>query len=297
MKQCPAALRCVGSFFFVRPLRPSSPSPGGLASLCRGRDRLRSLRCGACVHFPPAESGQKGRRGAITPKAKRPPEPPVRSLRGCFLLHPSPASAAGLRFPLLIAGVSAETPLRHRTAGRARSAQRRESGAMLQGAALCGDRSGLIKRGPRRSLRRGKEPCSSRKPSSFWTGDEGRRDGQPPTTSCLPLTREVASPKGLTEGEIGRAYGEAGCTEGAGCEFSPSVACGDSSLVRGSQGGLGYACGQAPQREPSPARDDGSPSEGAKGLGCACGQAPLPSFFVSCETSLAIRKKCGYNRA
>ena len=54
-------------------------------------------------------------------------------------------------------------------------------------------------------------------------------------SSCLPLTREVASPKGLTEGEIGRAYGEAGCTEGAGCERSPSAACGDSSLVRGSQ--------------------------------------------------------------
>ena len=31
--------------------------------------------------------------------------------------------------------------------------------------------------------------------------------------SCLPLTREVASPKGLTEGEIGRACCEAGCAE------------------------------------------------------------------------------------
>ncbi len=70
-----------------------------------------------------------------------------------------------------------------------------------------------------------------------------------PRRSCLPLTREVASPKGLTEGEIGRAYGEAGCAEEAGCKFSPSVACGDSSLVRGSQG-LGCACGQARQREP-----------------------------------------------
>ena len=50
------------------------------------------------VHFPPAESGQKGRRGAITPRAKCPPEPPVRALRGRFLLHPSPASAAGLCF-------------------------------------------------------------------------------------------------------------------------------------------------------------------------------------------------------
>ena len=58
------------------------------------------LRGGAFVHFPPAESGQKGRRGAITPRAKCPPEPPVRPHRGWFLLHPSPASAAGLRFAL-----------------------------------------------------------------------------------------------------------------------------------------------------------------------------------------------------
>ena len=40
---------------------------------------------------------------------------------------------------------------------------------------MCGDRGGQIKRGPRRSLRRGKEPCSSRKPSSFWTKDERRK--------------------------------------------------------------------------------------------------------------------------
>ena len=56
------------------------------------------LRGGAFVHFPPAESGQKGRRGAFIPRAKCPPEPPVRALRSSQLLHPSPASAAGLRF-------------------------------------------------------------------------------------------------------------------------------------------------------------------------------------------------------
>ena len=39
-----------------------------------------ALRCGAFVHFPPAESGQKGRRGAFVPKAKCPPGPPVRLL-------------------------------------------------------------------------------------------------------------------------------------------------------------------------------------------------------------------------
>ena len=47
--------------------------------------------------------------------------------------------------------------------------------AMPQGAGFSGDRGGQIKRGPRRSLRRGKEPCSSRKPSSFWTKDERRK--------------------------------------------------------------------------------------------------------------------------
>ena len=81
-----------------------------------------------------------------------------------------------------------------------------------------------------------------------------------PPPPCLPLTREVASPKGLTEGEIGRAYGEAGCAEEAGCKFSPSVACGDSSLVRGSQG-----------------------------LGCS---RPLSAAFP-----LALRQKTGYNQA
>ena len=34
------------------------------------------------------------------------------------------------------------------------------------------------KTGPRRSLRRGKEHGSSRKPSSFWTGDGGTKDGE-----------------------------------------------------------------------------------------------------------------------
>ena len=58
--------------------------------------------------------------------------------------------------------------------GSARSA-RRESGAMPQGAGFSGDRGGQIKRGPRRSLRRGKEPCSSHKPSFFWTKDERRK--------------------------------------------------------------------------------------------------------------------------
>ena len=69
-----------------RPRRSNRPGPP------------QNLFCGAFVHFPPAESGQKGRRGAFVPKAKCPPEPPVRPFIGCLLLHPSPASAAGLGF-------------------------------------------------------------------------------------------------------------------------------------------------------------------------------------------------------
>ena len=118
---CPAALRCGAVSFLSAPFVLCLHPPEVLPPSGEGKIGPAALRCGACVHFPPAESGQKGRRGAITPKAKCPPEPPVRALRSSQLLHPSPASAAGLRFPLLIAGVSAETPLRHRTAGRARS--------------------------------------------------------------------------------------------------------------------------------------------------------------------------------
>ena len=70
----------------------------GDQSLSNGPGTPQNLFCGEIVHFPPAESGQKGRRGAITPRAKCPPEPPVRGLRGRFLLHPSPAADAGLRF-------------------------------------------------------------------------------------------------------------------------------------------------------------------------------------------------------
>ena len=70
----------------------------GDQSLSNGPGTPQNLFCGAFVHFPPAESGQKGRRGALIPRAKCPPEPPVRALRGRFLLHPSPASAAWLRF-------------------------------------------------------------------------------------------------------------------------------------------------------------------------------------------------------
>ena len=44
-----------------------------------------ALRCGAFVHFPPAESGQKGRRGAFVPKAKCPPDPPFACSKAAFI--------------------------------------------------------------------------------------------------------------------------------------------------------------------------------------------------------------------
>ena len=69
---------------------------------------------------------------------------------------------------------------------------------MPQGAGFSGDRGGQIKRGPRRSLRRGKEPCSSRKPSSFWTGTGDGRAGDLLLPLASPYTGEP-SPAG-TEG-------------------------------------------------------------------------------------------------
>ena len=79
---------------------PQGAAKTGDQSLSNGPGSPQRLRCGAFVHFPPAESGQKGRRGAFIPRAKCPPEPPVRPRRGWLLQHPSPASAAGLRFSL-----------------------------------------------------------------------------------------------------------------------------------------------------------------------------------------------------
>ena len=114
---------------------------------------------------------------------------------------------------------------------------------MPQGAALCGDRGGQMQRGPRSKALRGVPNPSA--PAKALTERSELFCFRPP--SCLPLTREVASPKGLTEGEIGRACCEAGCAEGAGCEFSPSVACGDSSLVRGSQAPREATC---PSKKP-----------------------------------------------
>ena len=70
-----------------------------------------------------------------------------------------------------------------------------------------------MKRGPRRSLRRGKEPCSSRKPSSFWTGD-GETKGQAPSfvprRACLPCVRGGAE-RMRSGGVVGRVQEKAAC--------------------------------------------------------------------------------------
>ena len=83
------ALRC-------RPAFPQKrPQSGGSCRRRRLRERIRNqfvLGIPLCVcaagkgsapagaengvHFPPAESGQKGRRGALIPRAKCPPDPP-----------------------------------------------------------------------------------------------------------------------------------------------------------------------------------------------------------------------------
>ena len=53
----------------------------------------------SAIHLPEIYGILGGpRKTCFAGKSKCPPEPPVRALRGRFLLHPSPASAAGLRF-------------------------------------------------------------------------------------------------------------------------------------------------------------------------------------------------------
>ena len=190
-----------------------------------------------------------------------------------------------------------------------------------QGAAVCGDLGGLINRGPRSASLRGIRPLSTggkwteRPPGGHYTKGEmppgtpvrpfircfllhpspasaaGLRffskEAPSPRRSCLPLTREVASPKGLTEGEIRRACCEAGMRRGswlrvlslsrlrrqlprqreprgwampAGRPLRGSQVAGLCLRAGPSEGAkwLGYACGQFPQREPRVGR--GSPS-------------------------------------
>ena len=72
-----------------------------------------------------------------------------------------------------------------------------------------------------------------------------------PSSLVLPPSDEGGGkPGGFDGGRDTASVKKAGCPEQMGCEFSPSVACGDSSLVRGSQGGGMFPARQSAQRKP-----------------------------------------------
>ena len=79
--------------------------------------------------------------------------------------------------------------------------------------------------------------------------DGGRRDNSR-LSSCLPLTREVANPKGLTEGEMRRAYAERDAQSGRVANSLPQS---PAATAPSSEGAKGWGVGAAR-------------SEGAKGL-------------------------------
>ncbi len=72
--------------------------------------------------------------------------------------------------------------------------------------------------------------------------------------SRRPTPHSRRGPEGLLRPQARNLFPprrrKAECPEQTDCEFSPSVACGDSSLVRGSQGGWDIPCGTAALREP-----------------------------------------------
>ena len=121
---------------------------------------------------------------------------------------------------------------------------------MPQGAGFSGDRGGQIKRGPRRSLRRGKEPCSSRKPSSFWTKDERRktavgrqRCGR--RSALFPQKRPRSGAGLLSARPAGLASAPANAAAAA-LAAPAAAAAGASALFYGAQGQRGPQ-GQKPQ--------------------------------------------------
>ena len=123
---------------------------------------------------------------------------------------------------------------------------------MPQGAGFSGDRGGQIKRGPRRSLRRGKEPCSSRKPSSFWTKDERRKtkDGGRETKArrekrTFPAKRPRSGAGLLSARPAGLASAPANAAAAA-LAAPAAAAAGASALFYGAQGQRGPQ-GQKPQ--------------------------------------------------
>ena len=62
---------------------------------------------------------------------------------------------------------------------------------------------------------------------------------RPPSLVLPPSDEGGGKPGGFDGGRDTAGLRKVRCPEDTGCEFSPSVACGDSSLVRGSQGGWG----------------------------------------------------------
>ena len=121
---------------------------------------------------------------------------------------------------------------------------------MPQGAGFSGDQGGQIKRGPRRSLRRGKEPCSSRKPSSFWTKDERRktavgrqRCGR--RSALFPQQRPRSGAGLLSARPAGLASAPANAAAAA-LAAPAAAAAGASALFYGAQGQRGPQ-GQKPQ--------------------------------------------------
>ena len=59
---------------------------------------------------------------------------------------------------------------------------------------------------------------------------------RPPSLALPPSDEGGGKPGGFDGGRDTAGLRKGRCPEDTGCEFSPSVACGDSSLVRGSQG-------------------------------------------------------------
>ncbi len=128
---------------------------------------------------------------------------------------------------------------------------------MPQGAGFSGDRGGQIKRGPRRSLRRGKEPCSSRKPSSFWTKDERRktkdekrktavgRQRRGGRSALFPQQRPRSGAGLLSARPAGLASAPANAAAAA-LAAPAAAAAGASALFHGAQGQRGPQ-GQKPQ--------------------------------------------------
>ncbi len=113
---------------------------------------------------------------------------------------------------------------------------------------MCGDRGGQIERGPRRSLRRGKEPCSSRKPSSFWTKDERRRSGDKDAarrSALFPQQRPRSGAGLLSARPAGLASAPANAAAAA-LAAPAAAAAGASALFYGAQGQRGPQ-GQKPQ--------------------------------------------------